>query len=126
MATFIISFLRGFSSFTVNLFCCCLPRRKKNSPTPEPQGDEVDAKKLSVAERIFHMESKIEEEKFSTPVATSGLATPRLTKLRYTNNALNLLYLKNILKQRIVVQLFMFELFRRLFFIYNTGEILLF
>ncbi|XP_050417893.2 microtubule-associated protein futsch isoform X3 [Patella vulgata] len=53
-------------------------REKENKPENEDNEDEDEQSKLSVAERIFKMQTKIEEEKYAaTPRSRSGIATPK-------------------------------------------------
>ncbi|KAK6166060.1 hypothetical protein SNE40_022841 [Patella caerulea] len=53
-------------------------REKENKPENEDNEEEDEQSKLSVAERIFKMQTKIEEEKYAaTPRSRSGIATPK-------------------------------------------------
>ena len=54
-----------------------------NRPEEQIGGSEREMKpKWSIQDRIFAMESKIEEDRLSGSLTSSGFATPRLTKLR--------------------------------------------
>ena len=45
--------------------------------TPELDREALKEKRLSVAERIFQMQSRVEEEKFTPRMAVSGSVTPK-------------------------------------------------
>ena len=48
----------------------------------QKESEEEMKPKWSIQDRIFAMESKIEEDRLSGSLTSSGFATPRLTKLR--------------------------------------------
>ena len=48
----------------------------------QKESEEEMKPKWSIQDRIFAMESKIEEDRVSGSLTSSGFATPRLTKLR--------------------------------------------
>ena len=57
-------------------------RRDEQVNDGQKESEEELKPKWSIQERIFAMESKIEEEKVSGSLTSSGFQTPRLTKLR--------------------------------------------
>ncbi len=60
-----------------------LPNRPETESSDAPKESEEEMKpKWSIQERIFAMESKIEEDRMSGSLTSSGIATPRKTKLR--------------------------------------------
>ena len=48
----------------------------------QKESEEEIKPKWSIQDRIFAMESKIEEDRLSGSLTSSGFTTPRLTKLR--------------------------------------------
>ena len=57
-------------------------REEEGMSDGQKESEEEIKPKVSIQERIFAMETKIEEDRLSGSLTSSGFQTPRLTKLR--------------------------------------------
>ena len=57
-------------------------REEEGMSDGQKESEEMIKPKVSIQERIFAMETKIEEDRLSGSLTSSGFQTPRLTKLR--------------------------------------------